>query len=112
MILLAIAAGASVLYGMHLFDRLVRWEYDHYRDLWERDGKPRGFLWQAEECADISSTLAMKERQLEWLFKAPCWIVRSAECRRWLMKMRLLSGAWAAVVVVLVSGVVARILGW
>jgi hypothetical protein len=41
-----VAVIALVLFYMRLFDRLVRWEYQHHREQWERDGKPDGFFWR------------------------------------------------------------------
>ena len=42
---LHILAFAAVVYGMWVFDRLIRWEYEHHREQWERDGKPVGIFW-------------------------------------------------------------------
>ena len=92
-----IAAVIAVVYNMWLFDCLVRWEYQHHRGQWERDGKPDGYFWRPPECAAWSSDLAKKRVGLEWLFCTPEWAERS-DCRRWLAQMRIISiGASIAV---------------
>lgn len=81
-------AVSAVLYQMYLVDRLVRWEYEHHREQWERDGKPDGYFWHATECAFWSSDVAKKQVGFVWLFKTPRWIAERPECRRWLFQMR------------------------
>jgi hypothetical protein len=86
----AIVAMATILYQMSLFDRLIRWEYEHHRDQWERDGKPDGYFWRAGECKFWSSDMAKKRLTGVWLFKTPGWVATSPECRRWLAQTRVI----------------------
>jgi hypothetical protein len=94
-VLIGVVVLLSVVYGMWLFDCLVRWEHEHYREQWERDGKPDGYFWRAEDCAarSWSSDSAKKRLGFVWLFRTPSWIAERTECRRWLVQMRVLSGA-------------------
>ena len=85
------AAVLAAVYNMWLFDRLVRWEYEHQREQWERDGKPSGCFWRAVECTFWSSSTAAKQVGFAWLFKTPRWIGESSECRRWLFQMRVIA---------------------
>ena len=53
--LVVVIVGATVLYNLWLFDCLARWEYEHHREQWERDGKPSGFLaWRPKEPKSLS----------------------------------------------------------
>ncbi len=88
---LAIVVIATILYQMSLFDRLIRWEYEHHRDQWERDGKPDGYFWRAGESKFWSSDMAKKRLTGVWLFKTPGWAATSPECRRWLAQTRVVS---------------------
>lgn len=108
-VLLSLAAAAivaSALYYMRLFDFLVRWEYRHRREQWERDGKPDGFFWRAEECVPWSSGVAKKRLDVSWLFKTPDWAAENTECRSWLLQRRLL----CAVGVLAILALLARLL--
>lgn len=91
LVVVAIVVIATILYQMSLFDRLIRWEYDHHRDQWERDGKPDGYFWRAGECKFWSSDMAKKRLTGVWLFKTPGWAATSPECRRWLAQTRITS---------------------
>lgn len=79
---------SAIFYQMFLFDRLVRWEYDHHREQWERDGRPVGYFWKADGCNFWSGDAAKKRVEFLWLFRSPCWIAETPECRRWLAKRR------------------------
>jgi hypothetical protein len=81
----------AAAYQIWLRDRLVQWEYEHHRDQWERDGKPSGFFWRAKECTSWSSRIAKNRVSGAWLYKAPCWVAASPECRRWLAQARIIS---------------------
>jgi len=85
------AALASVIYNMWLFDRLVRWEYDHQREQWQRDGSPDGYFWRPPGCTFWSSDMAKKRLGLLWLFSTPQWMAESPKCRRWLLQTRVIS---------------------
>jgi hypothetical protein len=95
------AALAAVLYYMRLFDSLVRWEYHHHHEQWERDGKPDGFFWRGEGCVPWSSGVAKKRLDVSWLFKTPGWAAQVPQCRRWLLQRRIISAAAALVVLIL-----------
>jgi hypothetical protein len=89
-----IALMADLIGLMWLFDCLVRWEYDHHREQWERDGKPDGFFWRAKECVFWSSDFAKKKLSFWWMFKTPGWISESQRTRRWLFRLRMLFYIW------------------
>jgi hypothetical protein len=94
---------AVVLYYMRLFDCLVRWEYQHHREKWERDGKPDGFFWRGKECVPLSSGIAKKRLDVLWLFKTPDWAAQTPQCRRWLLQKRIISITITFVVLVLLT---------
>ena len=95
------AALAAVLYYMRLFDSLVRWEYEHHREQWERDGKPDGFFGRGERCVPWSSGVAKKRLDVAWLFNTPDWAAQAPQCRRWLLQKRIISAAAALVILIL-----------
>lgn len=104
LILLAIWIGAPlvVTYQLRLFDRLIRWEYNHQRDLWERDGRPSGVFWSAKECGFLNSYLAMQVLYLNWMFKTPNWITANQKYHRVLTRLRLVGLFWNVCVLSLI----------
>lgn len=96
------SALALVVYVMWLFDRLVRWEYEHCPDQWERDGSPNGYFWRARECRFWSSDIAKHRLGLAWQFHTPPWAADSRECRRWLLRMRIVAVIWYASILAVV----------
>ena len=87
--LIAMAIIFAIVYHMWLFDYLVRWEYEHHREQWERDGKPSGFFWRPKECVFWSSHSAMHRLAGIVIFRTPDWAAERPECRRWILGMRL-----------------------
>lgn len=85
--LAVIIVGATVLYNLWLFDCLARWEYEHHREQWERDGKPSGFLtWRPKEPKSWSSGRVEQHLNMKWTFKTPGWASASPECRHWIIQ--------------------------
>src|SRR4051812_39784312 len=66
-----------LLYAFILFDRLLRTEYQEFRNAWNADGRPVGFFWRAPECDRFTSNLARVRLSLAWLFRTPSWISAS-----------------------------------
>jgi len=97
--LIAMAIVLAIVYQMWLFDCLVRWEYEHHREQWERDGKPSGFHWRPKECVFWLSNSAMHRLAGVFIFKTPDWAA-GLECRRWL---RLMRAAFLAGVVCIIA---------
>ena len=79
---------AVLLYAFILFDRLLRSEYQHHRNLWEADGRPAGFFWHAPECEFITSHLVRSRLVFSWLFRTPSWIMGSPEFTKQLRNHR------------------------
>lgn len=80
----------AIVYQMWLFDRLVQWEYEHYREHWERDGKPSGFYWRPKESAFWLSNSAMHRLAAVFVFNTPDWAAATPECRRWILQIRVM----------------------
>ena len=80
---------SSIACAMWTFDLLVRWQYEHVREQWERDGKPHGIFWSAAECVGCRSEVAKQRIFFLWNFKRPDWIAQSPECKRWLLRFRV-----------------------
>jgi hypothetical protein len=88
---------ASIVWAMFEFDRLLRWEIEHYPQCWDEDGRPRGYLckppgayvgpwWRPLEAKNRQIALARR-----WLFKTPNWALNHANCQSWLRRYRLAS---------------------
>jgi hypothetical protein len=85
-----------LLYGFVLFDRLLRAEYEGHRQIWEADGRPRGFFWRPAESSsfDILSQVARLRLNFAWLFRTPSWIAESPLYKVSLRKHRLAVLIW------------------
>jgi hypothetical protein len=105
----AIVVGGATFYNMWLFDCLARWEYEHHREQWERDGKPSGFLtWRPKEPKSFSIGRVEQHLNMKWTFKTPDWATTSPECHRWIVQKRISSLAAALVILVLLLGMYFR----
>jgi hypothetical protein len=87
-IILPILLVFVLLYGLLLFDRLIRAEYEQHRQIWEADGRPAGFFWRAAECSFMASHFAKTRLTLVWLFRTPAWIADSPVLRARLRRHR------------------------
>jgi hypothetical protein len=99
----------TITYQMWLIDCLVRWEYEHHREQWERDGKPDGYFWCAKECKFWSSDMAKKRLPGAWLFRTPDWAAKSPECRRWLIHLRIIASLVSLTVVAILLRIFFRL---
>jgi hypothetical protein len=100
MVLVIVLCAITVLfYAFFTFDRLVKAEYENYRDEWVADGSPKGFFWRAPECTWLGSSFAMQRLSFAWLFKTPTWATQSAIYRGWLKQLRLSVLVWNVTVV-------------
>lgn len=90
LILIVAVMALAALCNMWLFDCLVKWEYEHHREQWERDGRPTGFLrWHPKEGRFWSGSGAAQQLNFVWLFKTPEWARGNSECRRLLAYKRV-----------------------
>jgi hypothetical protein len=94
-----VAAAAVVLYSFAMFDRLVRAQYELYREAWLADGRPRGFFWRAPECTWVRSAWSRNRLTFVWLFKTPVWATEPGRCRQYLSRLRLSVLVWNVTIV-------------
>jgi hypothetical protein len=95
LIILALVAYISILtHAVWSATEIVRWEYEHHRDEWQRDGYPAGLFWRAKECTVWSSNVAIWRLLFVWVFKTPEWASGSPECLRWFHRLRLAALVW------------------
>jgi hypothetical protein len=97
---LIIVGLALLLYAFLMFDRIVRTEYEKNRIVWEADGRPCGFFWNAPECTLVRSGWARNRLSFVWLFTTPSWSDDSAECKIWLRRLRVSVFAWNVLILV------------
>ena len=96
-----IAAAGVLLYSFAMFDRLVRAQYELYREAWLADGRPRGFFWRAPECTWFSSAWSRNRLSFVWLFRTPVWAAEPGRCRQYLSRLRLSVLIWNVTIVAL-----------
>jgi hypothetical protein len=86
------------LLGCSAFDDLVQREHDHHPLDWDRDGRPNGIIWRAEDQTwSLSSNILGSWYSLAWFIRAPKWVSGDDEAIRLLRKLRklaLYSLAW------------------
>lgn len=83
-----------LLAAFTMFDQILEFEYRHHRSDWDKDGKPRGFLWKADECVLVMSEFAKQNVCIKWLFHTPLWARESVECNKTFKRFRLLVLGW------------------
>jgi ferric iron reductase protein FhuF len=76
------------------FDKLVKIEYEKFKTNWIDDGKPRGFFWKPTESNWFSSSFAMQQLAMYWLFKTPDWINNELKAKEALQKLRIYVLIW------------------
>ena|ERR1043165_4520406 len=89
---------SAILYSSWLFDRLARYEYEHHREQWERDGRPIGVYWRPSETTIFRSRAGKNWWRLAWLFHTPRWARSSSQCRAWLLQIRCITLLWGVIV--------------
>ena len=82
------------------FDRLIKIQYEKYREQWTLDGKPRRFFAASSEGPWIRGWIATYRLSFSWLFKMPEWVRNDHEARKSLKKLRLLVLIWNIVIIV------------
>jgi hypothetical protein len=93
------------------FDKLIRLEYNDYRPMWEKDGRPRGAFWNAPENRrrfgiNLRSEWAYGRLNFIWLFVTPEWMVGNPQALRLVRRLRVLAFLWntsfMAIIIILV----------
>jgi hypothetical protein len=93
-----------VLIGAFLtFDQLVRLEYNSYRAIWDKDGRPAGFFWISPEHrttrGKLARTLARSRVALAWVFTTPEWIQADKQAYHLVWRLRILVLIWSVGIV-------------
>ena len=70
------------------FDRLVKLEYQEYRNAWERDGKPSGMTWWPRESPWPQGAAVRGVLFFSWLFTTPDWIKQSSKGQALVKRLR------------------------
>ena len=92
----------TLLGSFVFFDRLIRHQYHTHRDTWERDGRPRGYLFSPPETTWFHSGLATGRCSGGWLFWTPSWIRSDSVARALLSRMRWCVALWNAGLILLI----------
>jgi len=59
--------------GMWYFDKIVKYEHDHFHEEWQQDGAPSGYFWIAEGQPPRVNT-AGGQLATRIIYKTPSWI--------------------------------------
>lgn len=89
MAVLLISAFISLLASFFFFDKILKFQYEYYRSIWEKDGKAGGFFWNAPESKIFSGSIARSVRALTWTFGNDYWMKNEQEVIRNVLLMRL-----------------------
>jgi len=67
-----------------LFDKILRFEYENHREIWEEDQKPIGILWVPDKASVLYGSYARNSLAIKWLFKNPQWAQNERKVTEWL----------------------------
>jgi hypothetical protein len=76
-----------------VFDRLIRYEYENFREAWEHDGSPHGFFWHPPRPGCSTSIMRYMARDtlaVMWLVVTPSWMEKDEKARSLLSRLRWL----------------------
>jgi hypothetical protein len=79
---------AFLISAFYFLDRLIRHEYQFYRDAWEQDGKPTGYIFRPPEATWLGSGFAFQRVAFGWLFSTPPWTRNDSTAKRLLSRLR------------------------
>ena len=91
-------AGLLVVFGLlaMTFNAILKCEHSRYRQQWEADGRPHGFLCYPGGSRGFSSWLAFQRCAFAWLFSTPGWAQSDEEVLGLLRSLRWFVGVWNA----------------
>jgi hypothetical protein len=78
-------------------DRLIRYEYENFREGWEHDGCPCGYFWHPPQSGCFTSPMRYMARDtlaVMWLVVTPTWMEQDEKARSLLSRLRWLSLAF------------------
>ena len=109
-----IAVGGGIICSKIMLERLLQFEYEHYRDAWRADGCPHDY--DVPRISRFSSDEPENKGALKrWIrnlwFRTPGWVAAEPSCQRWLRAYRIASlVSFLAVIgsLLLVAGYCAR----
>jgi hypothetical protein len=104
MTVVVFATGVILLIAaFFLYDRLVSYQYEHFREDWNAAGGPNGFFWTPPENGAIFGIVARGITLLKWTFFSEPWMLSNPRMRKMSVLMRLgVIGFWLSCVAVLI----------
>ena len=91
-----IALVVVLISAFYTVTRLIQHEYHFYREAWERDGRPVGYMWCPREARWFGSSFAFHRCALTWVFTPPDWVSGDARAEQLLFRLRWLVLTWNA----------------
>lgn len=85
---LFIIAMISLLFGFIFFDRIVKFQFENYRDEWEKSGKPSGVFISIGDSSFLTSSFSRNIRLLSWTLASDEWMKKEPSIMKkvWLMR--------------------------
>lgn len=62
-----------------LFDRILKFQYQNYRDVWEEQGKSAGYFWFPPEEKSLSNYINRNVGTLSWTYFNDEWMNKEAK---------------------------------
>ena len=73
------------------FDKLVQFQYINYHSSWEKDGKPRGLLWNPPDELPLPLGWGTRGVSLIWLLSPPNWQYNDLRAKSLMIRYRILT---------------------
>ncbi len=83
-----------LLCALYTVTRLIQHEYRFYREAWEEDGRPIGYMWRPREATWFGSSFAFHRCALTWVFRPPAWVSGDTTAEALLFRLRWLVLTW------------------
>jgi len=85
---LFLIAAISLLSAFLMFDRIVKFQFENYRDEWEKSGKPNGVFTSIGDSTFLTSSLSRNIKLISWAFASDEWMKKEPSIIKkvWLMR--------------------------
>ena len=86
---LFIFATLLILTSLWMFDRILKFQYQNYREIWEEQGKSVGYFWFSPDEKSLSSFVSRIARSYSWTFFNDEWMANEPKILRMIKFYRL-----------------------
>lgn len=82
-------AAILLLAGFFFYDRINKFQYQNYRQIWDDAGGASGFFWNPPKSKYFSGWIQMNVRLLTWTFSTEDWMKNERTIKRYALVMRI-----------------------